>query len=105
MSCVSSSTTSILVNGGALNSFLPSRGLRQGDPLSPYLFILCMKVLGRIIEDKCSQKVWNPLKASSSGPAFLHLFFANDLLLFARANEENCGSVREAVEEFCLLSG
>ena len=64
-----------------------------------------MEVLGRIIEDKCSQKVWNPLKASSNGPTFSHLFFADELLLFVRANEENCGSVREAIEEFCLLSG
>ena len=105
MSCVSSSTASILVNGGALDSFLPSRGIRQGDPLSPYLFIICMEVLGRIIKDKCSQKAWIPLKASSNDPTFSHLFFANDLLLFERANEENCGSVREAIEEFCLLFG
>ena len=105
ISCVSSSTSSILINGGFLDPFLPSRGIPQGDPLSPYLFILCMEVLGRIIEDKCSQKVWNPLKASSNGPTFSHLFFADELLLFVRANEENCGSVREAIEEFCLLSG
>ena len=105
MSCVSSSTASILVNGGVLDSFHPSRGIHQGDPLSPYLFILSREVLGRIIEDKCSQKAWIPLKASSNGPAFSHLFFADDLLLFARANEENCGSLREAIEEFCLLSG
>ena len=45
MSCVSSSTASILVNGGALDSFLSSRGIRQGDPLSPYLFLLCVNVL------------------------------------------------------------
>ena len=64
-----------------------------------------MEVLSRIIEEKCSQKVWTPLKASSSGPIFSHLFFADDLLLFVRANEENCGSVREAIEEFCSLSG
>ena len=64
-----------------------------------------MEVLSRIIKEKCSQKVWTPLKASSSGPTFSHLFFADDLLLFVRANEENCGSVREAIEEFCSLSG
>lgn len=45
MSCVSTSSISILYNGGALESFLPSRGIRQGDPLSPYFFILCRKVL------------------------------------------------------------
>ena len=105
MSYVSSSTASILVNGGALDPFSPSRGIWQGDPLSPYLFILCVEVLGRIIKEKCFQKAWNPLKVSASGPAFSHFFFVDDMLLFARANEENCGSVREAIEEFCLLFG
>ena len=105
MSCVSSATTSVLFNGGVLDPFLPSRGIRQGDPLSPYLFILCMEVLGRIIEDKCSNKLWCPVKASTSGPAFSHLFFADDLLLFAKVDPQNCLAVREALDEFCLISG
>ena len=53
MSCITSIRTSILVNGGALESFEPSRGIRQGDPLSPYIFILCMEYLGHHIEQKC----------------------------------------------------
>ena len=57
MSCVSTSSISILVNGGALELFYPSRGIRQGDLLSPYLFILCMEVLGALIEDKCKAKI------------------------------------------------
>jgi len=56
MSCVSSSTISILFNSGALDSFQPSRGIRQGDPLSPYLFILCMEILGALIIDKCEDR-------------------------------------------------
>ena len=64
MSCVSTSSISILFNRGALEPFLPSRGIRQGDPLSLYLFILCMDVLGAMIAEKCSSKLWNPVKAS-----------------------------------------
>ena len=58
MSCVSTVLTSILVNGEALDPIYPSRGIRQGDPLSPYLFILCMDFLGQLIQDKCEAKMW-----------------------------------------------
>ena len=50
MSYVMSSSSSILINGGALERFEPSRGIWQGDPLFPYLFILCMEYLGYLIE-------------------------------------------------------
>ena len=63
-----------------------------------------MEVLGKIVEEKCASKVWNPVKASNSGPAFSYLFFADDLLLFAKANTMNCNSVQEAIEEFCSRS-
>ena len=49
MSCVISMSTSILFNGEALDPIYPARGIRQGDPLSRYLFILCMDFLGQLI--------------------------------------------------------
>lgn len=104
MSYVSSVSTSLLFNGGYLDSFHPSRGIRQGDPLSPYLFILCMKFLGHLIEDKCATKLWSPLKASRSGPSFSHLFFVDDLVLFASANPVNCHAINDVLQEFCLRS-
>ena len=58
MSCVLTVSTSILVNGEALDPIYPSRGIRQGDPLSSYLFILCMDFLGQLIQEKCEAKMW-----------------------------------------------
>lgn len=105
MSCVSSVSTSILFNGEALDPILPSRGIRQGDPLSPYLFILCMDYLGQLIEEKCSVNLWQPVKASQSGLAFSHLFFANDLMLFAKVDGVNYSAIRDVLDLFCSFSG
>ena len=58
MSCVSTVSKSILFNGEALDPIFPSRGIRQGDLISPYLFILCMEYLGQLIEEKCSENLW-----------------------------------------------
>ena len=57
MSCISIVSTSILFNGGMMEPINPSRGIRQGDPLSPYIFILCMEFLGQLIEGKCIEKL------------------------------------------------
>lgn len=53
MSCVSTTSISIQVNGSKINSFLPSRGIKQRNPLFPYLFLLCMGFLTHLIEGKC----------------------------------------------------
>ena len=104
MSCISSVSTSLLFNGGSLEPFRPSRGTRQGDPLSSYVFILCMEFLSQLIQEKCEAKVWCPVKASRSGPSLSHLFFANDLVLLAKANADNCNAIKEALYTFCRCS-
>ena len=104
MSCISSSSVAVLFNGGALEESHPTRGIRQGDPLSPYIFIMCMEVLGFMIKDKCDSKLWDPVKASRGGLAFSHLFFADDLILFGKADKKNYTSIKEALDSFCELS-
>ena len=105
MSCVSTVSSSILFNRGCPDPFTPSRGIRQGDPLSPYLFILCMEYLGHLIDEKCTSKDWNPVKASRSGPALSHLFFADDLVFFAIADVDNCHTIMYVLQAFCFKSG
>lgn len=77
MSCVSSSFSSILFNGG------------------------CMEYLGQLIEEKCGQKLWIPAKTSQGGIAFSHLMFADDIILFPKADQINCLTIREVLDEFC----
>ena len=105
MSCITSISTSILFNRGTLESFHPSRGIRQGDALSPYLLIICMDFLSQLIEEKCSDKLWTPVKSSKSGPAFSHLMFADDVVFFAKANQVNCSAIRDVLDFFCGKSG
>ena len=104
-SCILTSSLSMLVNGCTLEEFNPSRGIRQGDPLSPYLFIMCMEYLGCLIEEKCSKDLWCPLKASHGNIKISHLFFAYDLILFAKVTNE-IGEVKpEVLQTFCMESG
>jgi len=70
MHCVSSSTYSMLRNGNKLPQFKPTRGLRQGDPLSPYLFILCMKKLSSAINNAMNQRNWEPIRINNTGSQF-----------------------------------
>ena len=59
-----------------------------------------MEALGYSIEEKCSEKSWVPVKSSHSGVAFSHLFFADDLVLFAKVDHVNCSTVREVLDSF-----
>ena len=105
LECVTTSSFSILVNGGQMENFKPSRGIRQGDPLSPYLFILCMEYLSLKILEECDTNSWKGIKASRGGPVFSHLFFADDLLLCAEASISCCHTIARVLDDFCYHSG
>ena len=81
------------------------RGLRQGDPLSPYLFNIVMEKLSHMIQERVAKKLWSPVKVSRSGPALSHLFFADDLWLFAQADLDNIGVVMDCLNEFAEEKG
>ncbi|XP_075650954.1 uncharacterized protein LOC142621553 [Castanea sativa] len=63
-----------------------------------------MEVLGAFISEKCEAKLWDPIVASRGGLAFSHLFFADNLVLFAKADQKNCTAIKDALNTFCELS-
>nr|KYP62772.1 Putative ribonuclease H protein At1g65750 family [Cajanus cajan] len=85
--------------------FTPSRGLRQGDPLSPYLFVLCMERLALKINELVDNNSWKPAHLSRGGPPLSHLMFADDLLLFGEATEDQARVMERTLEDFCRASG
>ena len=64
-----------------------------------------MEVLGALISEKCEAKLWDPVVASRGGLAFSHLFFPNDLVLFAKADLKNFIAIKDALDTFCELFG
>lgn len=105
MKCVHSNATSILWNGEKLDEFHTSRGLRQGDPISPYLFVLGMEKLTHMILDRVKHKHWCGLKAGRNGPMISHMMFADDLVLFAEANSNQLNEILTCLQEFMEMSG
>ena len=75
LSCNSTTTTSLLFNRDHLGEIFPSCGLRQGDLISLYIFILCMEFLSTLINLKCEEGSWKRIKASRNGPRFSHICF------------------------------
>jgi hypothetical protein len=86
MECISTVSYSILINGAPHGFVKPTRGLRQGDPLSPYLFLLCAEGLHSLIHRAKMTGHLKGVSISRNGPKITHLFFADDSLLFCRAS-------------------
>ncbi|WJX78916.1 hypothetical protein P8452_62093 [Trifolium repens] len=92
-------------HGSRSDFFTTGRGIRQGDPMSPYIFVLCMDKLTHLIAESVDSGNWHPLKAGRSGPPISHLMFADDLFLFGKATDMNMKAITDTLDRFCDLSG
>lgn len=93
------------MNGGKSKQFKPIRTLRQGDPLSSYLFIFGQEVLSRMLEHEYSSNSISGIKASSGGPAITHVMYADDIFLFSKANRLEAARIMACVDKYCKWSG
>lgn len=93
-----------MLNGSKLEGFTMERGFWQGDPLSPYLFIMCMERLAISIQDLVTKGVWEPIHISKRGLSLSHLLFTNDMMLFCRAFSDQAKVVVGVLDQFCEAS-
>lgn len=93
LECVSSVSYSFLINGGPQGRFKPSRGLRQGDPLFPYLFILCTEVLSGMCDKALANGSFPGIKVARNCPLINHLLFADDTMFFGKSSPTSCATL------------
>ncbi|XP_074314673.1 uncharacterized protein LOC141649902 [Silene latifolia] len=104
IACITSPYYSLLINGEVQGFFPGKCGLRQGDPLSPYLFVLCMEVLSRLLRTlpKVKNFSYHPKCVQLN---LTHLIFVDDLLVFTRGDLPSVKAVSDCLDQFSLFSG
>ncbi len=102
---VSTSSLAVLVNGVPSNFFKPSRGLRQGDPLSPILFIILAECLGRIIDCRKREACIKGILPSSNCIPFTHQQFVDDTILGGEASVKEARALKKILDTYSSGTG
>lgn len=105
MKLVTSVTYTYKVNGFASAKLVPQRGLRQGDPLSPYILILAVDVLSHMLNKAVEEDRIQGIQLVEGGPKLTHLFFVDDALLFGQASMENMYQFVDILNTYSKASG
>jgi len=100
MQCIRTVTFSILINGHLSDTFSPNRGLGQGDPLSPYLYIICVEVLSGMIDKAQKDGQIKGIAIATNAPAISHLLYADDSILFCRAKLEEGKAIMDILQNY-----
>lgn len=105
MQCVTTMSYQITHNRHVVGPIVPSRGLRQGDPIFPYLFILCAEGLSALLL-KYESRLWiHGIKVCRKAPSINHMLFSDDIYLYCRANEEEGLKITELLRTYEAASG
>ena len=105
MQCVSTISYLVLINRVAYGNITPTRGFCQGDPLSPYLFLLCVEGLSALIHEAACNNQISGISICRGCLIITHLFFANDSLLFCKANTQEGKNLVEILGKYEATSG
>ena len=103
MECVTSVQYSLLINDSLTKTFTPSRGLSQGDPISPYLFLFYANILSIALFKYESQKKIKGITIGRNGP-FTHLLFADDSFFF-KIDKTTPTNLKNTILWYCAVFG
>nr|XP_017221408.1 PREDICTED: uncharacterized protein LOC108198150 [Daucus carota subsp. sativus] len=105
LECVTSARYRINHSGKEFGLIVPERGIRQGDPLSSYIFLICMEGLTTLIQENVRRKNIKGIKVARGAPILSHLFFADDNYIYCQANSEAANKVISMLQVYEKASG
>uniref|UniRef100_J3N6X5 Reverse transcriptase domain-containing protein n=1 Tax=Oryza brachyantha TaxID=4533 RepID=J3N6X5_ORYBR len=105
LQCISTPSFSVILNGKTTGHFTSQRGLRQGCPLSPYLFVLSVNVLAEKFQEQASLGHIKGIKLNGQGPTIHALFYADDIIITGQANASEASAIRSLLNDFCKICG
>ncbi|KAL6214415.1 hypothetical protein ACLB2K_013849 [Fragaria x ananassa] len=95
MECMQSVFYYVLIQGRPFGRIVPSRGIRQVDPISPYLFLLVAEGFSALLKKAESEKSLHGVSIARGAPSVTHMFFADDSLLFCDSSIQDCLKLKE----------
>lgn len=105
MECVKSVKYKITHSGQEFRLISPGRGIRQGDPLSSYLFLVCMEGLTALLNDYDRRKLLTGIKVARGAPVLTHMFFADDSYIYCKATNEMAVQISHILNVYERASG
>ncbi|CAM8918014.1 unnamed protein product [Rhodiola kirilowii] len=105
MVCVETVSYKVKVNGTMTEEIKPSRGLRQGDPISPYLFLICAEWLTHTLNKHQEEGLIEGIRICRGAPVITHLMFADDCLLLLKARKESLDWIMRILQKYEAMAG
>ncbi|KAL9691450.1 hypothetical protein QQ045_011874 [Rhodiola kirilowii] len=102
---ISSCFYSVLWDGSLFGHFKSNQGVRQGDPLSPSLFIICMEVFSRMLQRGCRSGRIEPYFVKVGAVQVSHLLYVDDILIFSNGSKHSLERLLTIINQFCTNSG
>lgn len=105
MRCVQSTSFAFIVNGAPTGHIIPSKGMGQGDPISPYLFLFCNESLSSLLKNATEDDTIRGYQVCHNTKVISHFLFANDTKIFCGAKEEQAIGVKHLLWVYEVASG
>lgn len=95
----------LIMSDKSIDKFKPQKGVRQGDPLSPFLFIIAVDVLSQMVSYHIEKGDLKGIRLAKRYPVLSHLFFMDDSLFFMKAEKDNCVILKKIIDVYYAVYG